>query len=201
MSSPYILVTGFDATEGGLNNPAAILAFHLQRIQGVKAAVIPTVYDTCNSELQRLLAKEFRQHTLKAVVMLGQASRKPAIYLETSARNACSSTRQDGMLQTGPQPIIASGPNVYSSTLPIGALKAALEVAAIPVRESNDAGDYLCNYAAYIAADLLKDESIPCGFVHIPSLEKGTSSYGDYEPEGWVFKGMVTLLEALKKQL
>ena len=60
------------------------------------------------------------------------------------------------------------GPPAYFSTLPLGAILAALLAEGIPAAVSNTAGTYLCNQTMYGTLHALRTAAIRAraGFVH-----------------------------------
>lgn len=109
-----------------------------------------------------------------AVILLGVAQKRKAISLERIAVNINDASIPDnyGNLIQGEQ-IVEGAPVGYWSTLPLDAMYKALSSAEIPVRYSNHAGAFLCNHVMYDCLHYLAriDKNIPCGFIHVPSVE------------------------------
>lgn len=104
------------------------------------------------------------------IALCGLAESRTAITPERRARNRASTTRPDVRGQTFPHEAIeVGGRSEYPATLPLGPLVGALREAGIPSEESDDAGDYLCNFLSYrLLARLAARPRVRGGFIHVP---------------------------------
>jgi pyroglutamyl-peptidase len=173
--TPLVLLTGFDAFDGGKLNPSELVvqALHNQHIDGHRlvTAVLPTVFDQSLPELRRLL----RLHRPALVLAVGQAGGRAAISLERIAINVVDARIADnaGAMPVD-QPVVAGGPAAYFSTLPIKAMRKALQDQGIAAEVSQSAGTFVCNHVFYglMHALATQPEHQGCrgGFIHLPYL-------------------------------
>ncbi|MBU9673635.1 pyroglutamyl-peptidase I [Planococcus sp. CP5-4] len=106
-----------------------------------------------------------------AVVSLGLAAGRYKITPERVALNVKDGDQDNEGYRPVDEPISATGPDAYLSTLPVRKMTQALIEAGLPAEISNTAGAYLCNnimyeglrYAATNKPDMLS------GFIHIPA--------------------------------
>jgi pyroglutamyl-peptidase len=170
-----VLLTGFEPFGSHATNPSqeivAMLAARAPRTGGrrveLQTAILQTEYDRAARRVASLI-EELRPD---AVVSLGVASKAEGICLERIALNLSDNELADnaGEIRLARQ-IVAEGPMVYFSTLPIDAMLKALRGADIPASISNHAGTYVCNHVFYTARHFLEKSrrKIPCGFIHVP---------------------------------
>jgi len=173
--STRVLVTGFEPFAGSRVNPSAEVASRLAgtAIAGVELAieVLPVVGVTAG---KRLLAAIGRVKP-DAVVLLGEHGDSPAIHLERVGLNLRDYRIPDnaGRIVTD-RPVVAGGPDAIFATLPLRRMLDAVVAAGVPCTMSNSAGTFLCNEVLYVAlhhfATRSTRRSIPCGFIHVPSL-------------------------------
>lgn len=171
---PRILVTGFSSFPGAPRNPTERLIAELDRRNGelatlgdVRLAVLDVDYRNLPQALSRL-GDEFRPDI---AIHFGLSGRAGGFVLERLARNVVGPLPDN----TGYVPearTICALADAYPSTLPLDAMRDALEGAGLPVGWSDDAGDYLCNYLFYHSRAGLADGFAPplSGFVHVPPL-------------------------------
>ncbi len=173
---PTVLVTGFDPFEGAVLNPSweAARALDGQEIGGhrVVAGQLPTEFARSLPVLEALLAA----HRPRLVVCCGLAGGRAAISLERVAINVQDARIPDN---AGAQPVdepVAAGagaPAAYFTTLPIKAMRRALQDAGIPAEISQTAGTFVCNHVFYGLLHHLArrgPEGARGGFVHLPWL-------------------------------
>ncbi len=165
-----VLVTGFEPFGGEPINPSQQLVEELKHEQfdGLElvTSILPVDIELLPIELERAL-DEVRPD---ALLLVGQATGRDAICLETTAINevAYGKARDNAGRSISSAPVQAGGPRQRPSTLPLEPLQAALASAGHRVRCSNDAGRFLCNHALYTC--LAREPAIPCAFVHVPLL-------------------------------
>lgn len=167
-----ILVTGFEPFDKVADNPSQWIVDNLiaQDNPHISAHVLPVDYEQAGEKLLALITKI--QPT--AVLLLGVAQNSKTIRLERIAININDASIPDneGKLVQG-RKIADDAPVGYWSTLPLDSIYDALIDAEIPVKFSNHAGAYLCNHVMYSALHYFAKQKtpIPCGFVHVPSVE------------------------------
>ena len=179
---PLVLLTGFDAFGGDPVNPSwrLVRALHRRQIAGhrVLAAQLPTRFGASIERLHALLAA----HRPALVVCLGLAAGRAAISLERIAINVDDARIADnGGARPIDTPVIAGAPAAYFSTLPIKAMRAAIEAAGAPAEISQSAGTFVCNHLFYgLMHQLARMPALRDtrgGFIHVPLLpEQGTPS-------------------------
>jgi pyroglutamyl-peptidase len=173
MTSPCILLTGFEPFGGEAVNPSWEIARTLDGWtcagRTVRAARLACVFGTALRELDAALAA----HDPELVVCLGQAGGRAEISVERVAINVDDARIPDnGGRQPVDDAIVAGGPAAYFSTLPIKALVHALRDAGIAASVSNTAGTFVCNHVFYALMHRLA--TVPAlagtrgGFVHVP---------------------------------
>jgi pyroglutamyl-peptidase len=136
---------------------------------GAFRRVLPTEYAAAGAKIVRLI----RDLRPTAVVCFGVARGGTAIKLERIARNRDGTPAPDnaGEVRHG-QVIVPGAPDTYQATLPYEAIRAQLSERNIPHLFSDDAGGYVCNHTFFCARHEIEQSgsSIPCGFVHVPSI-------------------------------
>lgn len=188
-----VLISGFEPFGNHGLNPTALLIdeFNGNRIQypstlKIQTILLPVTFEDAFTCLN-LRIEEFNPDV---VICFGLAAGRAEINLEFVAQNIIDAEIQDN---AGVQPkntkIIESGHEMYHSTLPVQGLEGALQKAGIPVKISNSAGKYVCNYLFYRLMESNQDTERLCGFVHVPLL-----------PEQTIDKPTLSL-ESLKKAL
>jgi pyroglutamyl-peptidase len=169
-----VLVTGFDAFDGGSVNPSwlAAQALHGQRIAGhqVLAAALPCMF----GQALRVLETQLERLRPALVLCCGQAGGRRAFSLERVAINVDDARIPDNAgAQPVDTPVVAGGPAAYFSTLPIKAMLTALEEAGLPAEVSQTAGTFVCNHVFYGLMHRLAQpahQGTRGGLVHVPWL-------------------------------
>lgn len=181
-----ILLTGFGSFDEFNRNPSGDIVEELDgsiystfQIRGVK---IPVAWE--NS--WELIEQEIKRYHPVLVLSLGLAP-EPNIRLEICANNQNAPFFDENGKRPAAWPnsqIVESGPIIYPSSLPLDWLYSEYQQLdsnkVIPIRFSNDAGKYLCNYVFYKAMYHLKGAVLYRGFIHIPAyniaLKEGITS-------------------------
>lgn len=175
-----ILLTGFEPFGGSDVNPS-------EQVVKVLAADPPEGIDLVTAILpvertagpQRLL-EAVQASQPQAVLCLGEASRRAVVSIERVAVNLLDYRIPDNSgQQCTDQPIFPDGPAAYFVTLPVRAMLAAVLAAGLPAELSLSAGAYLCNQVLYT---LLHTQSMPGGFIHLPSLPQQVAAQGQIYP-------------------
>ncbi|HEY7245399.1 MAG TPA: pyroglutamyl-peptidase I [Xanthobacteraceae bacterium] len=175
--SVTILITGFGPFPGAPFNPTGVLAEELVRRRhpafiNVRriAHVFQVSYDAVDRELPGLLASERPD----ALIMFGLATRSNHVRIETRARNTVARAVPD---VAGNIPfwnsIRPGGPTALPLRTPAQRLLMAVRATGVPVAISHDAGDYLCNYLCWRAAEAGASGSPRLmSFVHVPQVAR-----------------------------
>jgi pyroglutamyl-peptidase len=164
-----LLVTGFERFGAHAVNPSEAIVRALQPGQELRTAVLPVAFRRAASRLQQLLDGS----PPLAIVLLGLHGGSE-IRLERLARNRDEADAADEDGEARPkQAIVASGPDGYPSTLPLGDLARELSRRSLPWAWSDDAGGFVCNHVFYRARAWVEQAGlgIPCGFIHLPPRE------------------------------
>ena len=169
-----VLLTGFGPFPGVAFNASSLLVRRLApRARRrwpqlrISAATLPTEWERGPARLAALL----RQLDPDIAIHFGVSARALGLDIETTARNSCvAAADARDLLPTSPVNAI-DGPETRMATLPVDAIVARLAAHSIPVRPSDDAGDYLCNAILYRSLErcALAERRAFAGFVHIPS--------------------------------
>ena len=172
---PCVLLTGFDAFAGAAVNPSwlAVQALDGESIHGhvLVAAQLPTVFGSAPQVLARLL----KRHKPALVICTGQAAGRGALSIERIAINVNDARIADNSgEQPVDMPVVPGGPAAYFSTLPIKAMRRAIEQGGIAAEVSQTAGTFVCNHVFYSLMHTLATQAAfkktRGGFVHVPSL-------------------------------
>jgi len=192
-----ILLTGFEPFGGEPVNPSQQLVEDLASESTgeliLNVAVLPVDIRTVTKALDDAIALA-QPH---AIVLLGQAAGRGEICLETTAFNQVSygDSVDNGGTQVKDAPVDPRGPERLDSTLPVEKLERLLAEAGHPVRQSDDAGRYLCNHVLYTT--LRRYPQVLCTFVHVPLLPEQAERRALAEPS----LSRETLREALRALL
>jgi pyroglutamyl-peptidase len=200
---PTILVTGFEPFGLHAANPSAELAKAVdgRRVRSltVRSAVLPVRHAEAEARVAALL----EEHRPVAVLHLGLAEGRARLALERVAINVMDYRIPDnGGFQAGGEPCRAAGPPAHFSTLPLGAMLAALTAEGIPAYLSNTAGTFLCNETLYTTLHEIERRGLPtrAGFVHLPLLPAMVASAGLEQPSmdlGLMVRGVEVILRVL----
>jgi pyroglutamyl-peptidase len=170
---PRVLVTGFGPFPGAPRNPSQLLVKGLTEGLAVPSdhqlhlATLPTRYDAAREAALRL------HRRLKPDIALhfGFSLRAAGFTLERLAENRLTTGRLDAAGARSARATVSGvRPLLCASTLPLEAIRAALEECGLPVAFSDDAGAYVCNLVFYAAATRRAGGPRPAmaGFIHIP---------------------------------
>ena len=175
-ATPTVLVTGFDPFDGATINPSweAARALNGQAVGGhrVVAGQLPTEFARSLPALQALL----QAYRPALVVCCGLAGGRPAISLERVAINVQDARIPDN---AGTQPVDepvapeAGAPAAYFTTLPVKAMRRAMQQAGIAAEVSQTAGTFVCNHVFYGLMHHLArrgPQGARGGFIHLPWL-------------------------------
>lgn len=183
--SRHILLTGFEPFDGEIQNPSKEVAKLLdgRPVKGavVRSLILPVVHEAARERV----APALEAPGLVAVLHLGQAGGRARVSLERVAVNVMDYRIPDaeGRVVRDAR-CVADGPAAHLSTLPLGAILAALTAEGLPGCISNTAGTYLCNDILYTTLDTLARRGcpIPTGFIHLPFLPSMVAAHALEEP-------------------
>jgi pyroglutamyl-peptidase len=172
---PTILITGFGPFPGAPVNPTGPLVRALKRsarLRGVKLAA--HVFETGYAAVDRELPKLIKRYKPDALLMFGLATRARLLRVETLARNVVSVRPDVGGKTLQRRSIVPGAPATLTMPAPTRALLTALRKAQVPARLSRDAGDYLCNYLCWRAAEAAARKNGPrlAAFIHVPPVRR-----------------------------
>jgi pyroglutamyl-peptidase len=172
-----ILITGFGPFPGSPFNPSEPLAIKLARrrhpaFASVRrvAHVFRVTYEAIDQELPELIARE----KPAALVMFGLATRTKQMRIETRARNVLTRVMPDADGQIPLASAIApAAPTALSLRAPAQRLLMAARATGVPTVLSHDAGQYLCNYLCWRAAEAALTGALRlAAFIHVPGVRR-----------------------------
>lgn len=161
-----VLVTGFGPFSGAPTNPtlAMLQLLEANGVTGVDLAFaqLPVTFSGVGPAL-----REAARDRPDAVLLLGLATRRATLNIETLARNVAGRGVPDTEGVTPSASALVEGaPATRAATWPADSVLAALRHAGHEATLSADAGDYVCNAALFHA---LGDRLAPSiGFLHVP---------------------------------
>ena len=199
MSSPTLLVTGFEPFGGEEVNPSWLAAQGLDgsRIRGhlVVAECLPTVFASSLDVLRLAIER----HAPRLVLCVGQSKDESGLCLERVAANWTDARIPDNAgEQPVDLPVIPGAPAGYFSTLPLREALQALHREGIPARISGSAGAFVCNHVFFGLMHLLAGRpGTRGGFVHIPFLPEQAVHHAGQASMGLDLarRGLVRVLE------
>ncbi len=160
-----LLLTGFGPFGSHAVNVTeeAVGGLEGQSLAGFTAVtrVLPVQFDRAVAALEEAFESERPAAVIAAGIHDG-----PDYRVEVAAKNERHYTIPDvdGVTVEGARVEDGAPPMVFA-TLPVGAIKAAIEAEGLPVHLSEDAGRYLCNAVFFWAAR----RPVPGGFIHVPA--------------------------------
>lgn len=169
-----VLISGFEPFGGRELNPTTLLIKSLDcgDITYPKELIVETLLlPVTFSDSYSCLKKKVQVFNPDVVMAFGQAAGRAEVCLEEVAQNCIDADIPDNAgSRPTQQKISPTGPEVYLSTLPLQGIESTLKAAGIPVKVSQNAGTYVCNYLFY---HLMRDNQLSlrlCGFIHVPLL-------------------------------
>jgi pyroglutamyl-peptidase len=172
VTSPRILLTGFEPFDGEHVNPSWLIAQQLHgEVLGdaqVHAVCLPTVFGASLLALKVAL----RRHQPPLVLCLGQAGGRAELTMERVAINVDDARIPDNTgLQPIDQAVVPRAPAAYFSSLPIKAMVLAMQQVGLPASVSQTAGTFVCNHVFYgLMHALRRRRGVRGGFMHVPGL-------------------------------
>ncbi len=180
MSTPPILLTGFEPFGGDTVNPSWLVAqaLHGQLLGGatVQALQLPCVFGQSIHTLQQAL----KRHRPQLVLCLGLAAGRAEMSVERVAINVDDARIPDNA-GAAPidQPVVVGAPAAYFSSLPIKAMVHEMQAAGVPAAVSQTAGTFVCNHIFFGLMHLLRRRrDVRGGFMHVPLLPDEAALHG-----------------------
>lgn len=169
-TTPTILLTGFEPFADDALNPSweAVQPLDGATIAGhrVVARRLPVTFEGALAQLRREIVR------LRPAIVLsvGLSGGRSGISLERVAINLDDARIPDNAgAQPLDEPVVAGGPAAYFTTLPVKAMREALQQAGIDCAITHSAGTYVCNHVFYGALHALRRRrGARAGFIHIP---------------------------------
>ncbi len=172
-----ILVTGFGPFPGAPVNPTGPLVRALARsVRVPRVRMVAHVFETSYAAVDRELPGLLADHRPDILLMFGLATRTRLLRVEIRARNVVSVLPDVSGASPQRRTISPGRPATMAMPTRPRALLKALREAQVPATLSRDAGDYLCNYLCWRAADAVAVRKGPrqAAFIHIPLVRPGT---------------------------
>lgn len=146
-----VLIYGFGPYRHFQTNVTEKILRRLPKRRQVKTVVFPVRFH------KRQFIEAIQEHKPEVVLGLGQCSRGRRLRIEARAVNRRRNNKNEKN-----KLIVSDGSPSLSTTLKLDLGRHA--------RFSNNAGDYVCNYSAYVILDFLGRRHLPVrfGFIHIP---------------------------------
>lgn len=186
------LLTGFEPFGEREKNISWELAKNFIRKNEIKVIQLPVSF----SRASDLLIKEINSKEYDLILMLGETSTTDTIRLERIGINIKDSTGPDNDgITANEEPIIKDAPAAYFTSFPVKQLTTELKESGFPVKISNSAGTFVCNYIYYSVLHHLmsSNSSIKALFVHVPattetlSLKKMYLTINEIIRKSWEF--------------
>ncbi|WPU65073.1 pyroglutamyl-peptidase I family protein [Peredibacter starrii] len=168
-----ILISGFEAFGGRSTNPTATMVrnielgrLHVPEGIDLNTILLPVTFERAFHVMEEKI-QTFRPDV---VLAFGLASSRHEIDLERVAINCLDAEIDDNNgHRPMDRPISEKGETAYFSTLPLRQFEIALKEKGFPVKISNSAGTFVCNYLFY---KLMESQLVRyAGFIHVPLQE------------------------------
>jgi pyroglutamyl-peptidase len=177
-----LLVTGFGPFPGWERNPTPAMVRAVQRLRLPGVRIVGHVFNTVYAEVARDLPALIARHRPDAILLFGLAGRATHVRIEMHAHNVATRRTKDasGAFHVSPE-IRADAPWRVATGFRCGPLVQRLRRAGLNARPSPSAGEYLCNFAYWLALETVaRREAKRALFVHVP-LPRGArhASRGD----------------------
>lgn len=200
MTSPWLLLTGFEPFAGDTLNPSWELAKALdgELLGGwsLRACCLPCSFSAAPPALDRALADR-----PAAVVCLGLAGSRAALSVERVAVNLVDARIPDNTGdQPRDQPVVVGAPAAYFSRLPVKSMVHAAQQLGVPAELSLSAGSFVCNQIFFALLHALRRRpQVRAGFVHVPPLPQmaGVSGPGAALPLEQQLRGLRAMLSCV----
>lgn len=170
-----MLVTGFEPFGPWQRNPSGETARHLDGATIVDAEITGIVLPVSFQRAAIPLLAAIDEVRPDVVLNLGQGA-AVGVRVERIAVNRCKAPAggdNDGYEPQG-EPVVAGGPEMYASTLPVNEIVELLTNMKFNAATSNSAGEFLCNYVMYRTLHHIATRRLPirAGFIHASPLRE-----------------------------
>ena len=164
---PRILLTALEPYGEWDENASVPVLERLRQAPPPGVLLQARVYPVDYAELARRLAADLAG-AFDWAVHLGQAPGRGRVEVEAVARNA----RSDGEGATASEPLVAAGPEVLFSNVPVESWVRRLRARGVPAAISTDAGRFLCNASLYQSLLICRRLGLATrsAFVHVPVM-------------------------------
>lgn len=192
-----VLLTGFEPFGPWQRNPSGETARHLDGSTIVDVEIAGLVLPVSFRRAAAPLIAAIDEVRPDVVLNLGQGGAF-GVRVERIAVNCCIAPDggdNDGY-QPGGEPIVANGPETYSSTLPVAEIVDLLSNLKFNVAPSDSAGKFLCNYIMYTTLHHIATHNLPirAGFIHASPLREEIPDFT--EGKGMRLKKWIDFVEA-----
>jgi pyroglutamyl-peptidase len=173
MTAPRpILVTGFEPFGGDTMNPSEQVARALHGTQVGGVAVVGLTLPCTFAHAAPVLCRAIDDTRPRLVLAMGQAAGRTGLTVERVAINVADARMPDNAgAQPVDEPVVPGGHAAHFASLPIKAMVAAVQAAALPASVSQTAGTFVCNHVFYaLMHHLLERPGTRGGFMHLPLL-------------------------------
>lgn len=190
-----VLVTGFEPFGRWQRNPSGETARHLDGATIIDAQITGLVLPVSFQQAAAPLIAAIDELRPDVILNLGQGQ-ATGVRVERIAVNRCTGSDND---QHDPQgaPVVADGPDIYQSTLPVTAIVELLTNVNFNVAPSDSAGEFLCNYIMYTTLHHIATHQLPirAGFIHASPLDEDIPNLTD--GKGMSLKKWIEFSEAV----
>lgn len=172
------LITGFEPFGRWQRNPSGETARHLDGATivdlEVSGLVLPVSFRRAAAPL--IEAIETLRPDIVLNLGLGGATGVRVERVAVNRARAPEGGDNDGYDPQG-SPVVEGGPGTYMATLPVAEIAELLTTLNFTVALSDDAGEYLCNYAMYTTLHHIATRGYPtrAGFIHAAPLSEEMS--------------------------
>jgi pyroglutamyl-peptidase len=173
-----LLVTGFGPFPGWERNPTPAMVKAVQRLRLPGVRIVGHVFNTVYAEVARDLPSLIARHRPDAILLFGLAGRAGHVRIEMHAHNVTTRRTKDasGAFHVSPE-IASDEPWRVATSVRCGPLAARLRRAGLNARPSPSAGEYLCNFAYWLALDAVARRQVKRAvFVHVPLPGRASSA-------------------------
>lgn len=165
-----LLVTGFGPFPGWERNPTPAMVTAVTRLRLPGIRIVGHVFNTVYAEVARDLPALIARHRPEAILLFGLAGRTGHVRVEMNARNVTTRRTKDasGAFHVSAE-IAEGGPWLMPTAFRAGPLAARLRADGLNARPSRSAGEYLCNFAYWLALEAVaRHRAKRALFVHVP---------------------------------
>jgi len=167
-----IVVTGFEPWGAHAENPTLEILDRLKAANDIGGDLTLVRLPVDSSKIAGITAKTLDEVKPDLWISLGLSAGLAVIAVERIAANVMDFSVPDNAgVQHRGEPVFASGPVAYMSTLPVKLIAERLRDGSIPAKISNSPSTYLCNQMMYTVLHLIAKKGMKtrAGFIHVPA--------------------------------